>query len=778
MLRARARGVKSRTGGGRAPRAARVAGPTRASAGSTRTCPGAVALRPRFVVVLAACLAALRPGAVRAQSDACEALGTPEVRGLSFRGNRAFTASDLGSRIATTRMSRWADVPLVGRAVTRQCLDADAVRLDAMRLLYFYRVRGFVDAQVEPVVDTVGRAVTVRFDIREGQPLVLRTLRIEGLEGVPEAARFTRQLPSAPEDRFDEVVIAAARDTLLRRLRNAGYPRADVFRAFTTDRAARAADVKLTVVPGALARIGRVAVAVEAPPGRAASVSPDAVRRIFGVRPGEPYREGALVEGQRRTYQTDAFRGVTVDLDSSGTDSVVNLRVRVVEQPMRAASVGAGWGTIDCVRAEGTYTDHDFLGGLRRLDVTARVSRVGVGAPARFPASARALCAPDAYKDQYGDTLNYYLGVTLRQPGLFGGSAVPEVTLYTEQRSEYNAYRRVTPVGLTAALADLRVLGRPVTLAYTLELGRTVASPALFCVVFTFCDADARENASEQRRFAAITASTQWDWRDDPAFPVRGGSLRLEARHVSRLVGADPRFRFNRLVGDLSGFTRLGADGVLTARLRLGGLFDVEALAASSAQRFVPVQERLFAGGPATVRGYRPNELGPVSYRVLAYDTAVGYARPGVDRAVPVPVGGTQMVVANLEYRVRAPGLGGLAQVAVFADGGQVWTRGQDAVKLAVGALRWTPGLGLRVVTAFGVIRLDFGYNDYRAVAGPAYFDTPLATGGALTCVSPPAGAAAAVGGATGTCLATFQPPRPTSVWRRITPSISIGQIF
>lgn len=767
--------------GSRVPSAVRGAASARALAGWAFTrSPDVAPFRSVLLGVAAILLAVPRQAAV-AQQASCDDLGTPEVRGLTFRGNRTFTASDLSARIASTRMSRWAAVPLVGRAVTRVCLDAEAVRLDALRLLYFYRVRGFVDAQVEARVDTVGRGVAVRFEVREGSPLKLRTLRFEGLEGVPQAAELVRRLPSTRDDRFDEVVISAARDTLLRRLRNAGYPRADVFRAFTTDRAARAADVRLTVVPGPLARIGRVVVEVDTAGGRVPSVSPRDVRRLIGVREGEPYREAALVEGQRRAYQTDAFRAVAVDLDSAGADSVVNLRVRVAEQPMRAASVAAGWGTIDCLRAEGTYTHHDFLGGLRRLDLTGRVSRVGVGAPARFPASARALCAPDAYRDQYGDTLNYYLGATVRQPGLFGIGAVPEFTLYTEQRSEYNAYRRVTPLGFTAALTDLRVARHPVTLAYTLELGRTVASPALFCVVFALCSDDDRLIASEQRRFASLTASTQWNWQDDPAFPGRGGSLRIEARHVSRLVGADPDFRFNRFIGDLSGFTRLGAEGVLTARVRFGGLYDVEALAVSTAQRFIPVQERLFAGGPGTVRGFRPNELGPLSYRVLSYDTATGVARPGADRAIPVPVGGTQMVVANLEYRVRAPGLGGLAQVALFADGGQVWTRGRDSVRLAVGALRWTPGVGLRVVTAFGAIRLDFGYNAYQSVPGPAYFDEPVrldGSGGALVCVSPQASGAVPGGGAPGACPSTFQPPRPTSFWRRITPSISIGQIF
>jgi outer membrane protein insertion porin family/translocation and assembly module TamA len=292
--------------------------------------------------------------------------------------------------------------------------------------------------------------------------------------------------------------------------------------------------------------------------------------------------------------------------------------------------------------------------------------------------------------------------------------------------------------------------------------------------LFTSCDATDRAIVSAERRFAAFTLSTQLTRQNDPLRPTRGATVRIEARHVSPLVGADSSFRFNRLIADLTGYTQFGADGVLTARLRVGGLFELERLSNASNQTFIPVQERLFAGGPSTVRGYRPNELGPRSYRILSYDQSQDFAVPGQAREVPVPIGGTSMVVTNIEYRVRAPGFGGIAQLAVFADGGQVWTRGRDSLTFSVGALRWTPGVGLRVVTAFGAIRVDIGYNAYRPAAGAAYFDTPVAAGGELICVSPDPSPQ----GPNVQCQPTYQPLRSNSLWRRFTPSISIGQIF
>lgn len=720
------------------------------------------------------------------EAVSCDDPATREVRTLRFSGNRAFTDADLASRIETTPMSWWARVPLVGRLVTRRCIDARTLQLDALRLLYYHRRRGFPEATVDTLVRPLGgRRIAVTFAVREGEPTVIRALRIDGLETVPNRERLLRDLPIAEGRRFDELLLGAARDTLVRRLRNDGHPRADVYRRFTTDRAARTAEVTLDVVPGPLARVGRVRVVVDPFPGRAPQVKVGAVQRLLGADSGDVYRERELVDAQRRAYRTEAFQSVRIELDSTAArgDSIVGLTVTLAENEMRAASVGGGWGTIDCFRAQGTFTHYNLLGGLQRLDVNGRVSRIGVGAPARFGGGLAGLCAQDARRDQYGDTLNYYLGATLRQPGLLGTRLRPEATLYTEQRSEYNAYRRVTPVGLTLALDGWRAGAADLQLAYTLEYGRTAASPALFCVVFTLCAPQDRDIASALRRFAAVTATSTWTVQDDPAFPTRTGSFRLEARHASPAVGADPQFRFNRLIGDLSATTRLGATGILAARLRVGGVFDVPG-ASRSTQQFIPVQERLFAGGPSTVRGFRPNELGPLSYRVLRYDTVtvngqpVLEAQPGRTPQIAVPVGGTSMVVGNLEYRVPSPVFGRVAQVALFTDVGQVWTK-TDSFAISAGALRWTPGMGLRVVTAFGAIRVDVGYNQYASVAGPAYFDTPLAAGGELLCVSP--GALTPLGappGRSAACPATYQPLRPASFWRRVTPSISIGQIF
>jgi outer membrane protein insertion porin family/translocation and assembly module TamA len=127
----------------------------------------------------------------------------------------------------------------------------------------------------------------------------------------------------------------------------------------------------------------------------------------------------------------------------------------------------------------------------------------------------------------------------------------------------------------------------------------------------------------------------------------------------------------------------------------------------------------------------------------------------------------------------------------VFADAGRLWNRSSGGAVRAVQddgpSVKITPGFGVRIVSPFGAIRVDLGYNPYRLPAGAAYFNAPLQAGIApLYCVSPgntlavrpPAQAGAPPVQESGPCPATFRPSRGQGFLSRLNPSIWIGQAF
>jgi outer membrane protein assembly factor BamA len=741
-------------------------------------------------------LALLPVAAAGAQETRCER-GDVEVRSLSFTGNEAFTDAELAAGIVTTPSS-WARRAL--RVIgTRRCLDRRAFPDDVLRLTLWYRNHGFVNAVVDTIVTSVGRErVAVRFVIFEGAPLVVDTLRIHGIDAVPERAEVLARLPTTVGGRFDRYANRATRDSITSRLRDNGYPEAETYLGYETRLDEGRATVEFSVEPGPRRRIGRVAVTRAGRDGRPPEVGEAAVRRLAGIREGELYRERLLERAKRTLYQSEAFAQVLVAPGAVAEDSSVTVDVDVTEGYLRTARLGGGWGTLDCFRTTGEFTEYNLFRSATRLEMRGRVSKIGIGEPLD---GARGLCQV-AGKDLYGGNLNYYVGATVSQPSLLRASFVPTLSLYSERRSEFNAYLRTTPAGASVAMS--RSLPRRThAFSYSMEYGRTEAQPALFCAVFNACEAEDRLALQRTQRLAVLAASTGYERTDRPLDPTTGVVGRVEARHASRFIGADAALQFTRLTGDGTLYVPLGRDAVLATRFRIGAVLG-PTFALGDAARFVPAQERLFAGGPTTVRGFRQNELGPAVYIPTAFDTvnaagarvtgpvAAGdtvYFRANVDSVGQraVPTGGNTLLVGNAELRFSAFLLPSILRWTLFTDVGQVWNRGEGLAGLRSSAMRWTPGFGVRIRTPIGFLRADLAYNPYRRTAGAAFFDAPIAAGGALFCVSPgntlPVTRQDGQTGARlvqmeGACPATYRPPTGSSFFSRLTPSIAIGQAF
>ena len=736
-----------------------------------------------------------------AQDTRCDP-GDVEVRRLEFTGNATFSNEELARGVATTPSS-WLRRTL-GVLGTRRCVDRAELPLDVARLTLYYRKRGFPEARVDTLVTQLEQdAVAVRFAVTEGTALRLDTLSVTGLDSVPDGGAIVDELGLREGMRFDQYVVDSARAELVRRLRDSGYPFADVLREYRTHLPTRSAFLGLDVLPGPRALIGDVTLAITPREGATQEVPDDVVRSLFGVHPGMLYRESELVDAQRRLYQTDAYSHVEIAMDTTtsgasasrtplvGADTLVRLRLALREGYMHTARLGVGYGSLDCLRVSGEYTNVNFLGQARRLELNARMSKIGAGAPLDV---APSLCTRQVREDVYSDTLNYYAGATLRNPRAFGVT-LPTITLYSETRSEFKAYLRSTPVALGLTRSWPRGLGVPLALSYNLEYGRTQAQPALFCAAFNLCTEDDRGRVEEYSRSAVLGVSTVRDRSNDPVEPTSGTILRLDVRHASRLVGSDPLQQFNQITGNAAWYQAVSDRVVLAARLRVGAVLGSN-FGLSTDRSYIPPQERLYAGGPSSVRGFRQNELGPVAYLANQYTdtviTTVGGEERRVFRADPdsgysrvVPLGGNSVMIANLEARIQSPILPELLQFTVFVDAGKLSRDIDFDLRRGV---RFTPGLGVRVASPVGPVRLDVGYNPYPLVPGVAYYDAPLNEVLApLYCVSPgnsypieehPATGVPIQDQSRGSCEATFQPVRGRSALRRFTLNFSIGQAF
>lgn len=648
------------------------------------------------------------------------AQSAPEVVDLEFTGAEAFRAQQLATAIVTreTRCPGILGLRLcfLGLGVEPAYLDREVLHMDALRLRVYYYERGYRNADVRAETAADGDGVRVLFRITEGRPVVVTEVEVLG---APPAVT-TDGLPLASGRAFDLVAHEAGRDTLLGRLRNGGYARAQVLLgARIAAERPHEAVVTYDVVPGTRARIG--AIAVE---GSEAS-SPALARRMLTFDEGDLYDRSALLESQRNLYGLQIYRHAEVRADlSAEPDTLIPVTVRVAEGTMRRVRFGGGLNTVECGNVEGRWTSRNFLGGGRRFEVRGRVGNLLVSECERY--LDRVWTLEQAY-----DSLTGLVSADFTQPWFFGPRNNIGGGLFAERRSLPEVFVRSAVGGYLSVGRSLGG-GAALTLAYRPELTELRTEGDLFfCVSFIACAYEAIQVLREPHWLAPLTLSFSADRTDAVFTPSSGFILRGDVEHAARYTGSD--FAYTRLLGE--GSTYAGRQGgvIFAARAR-GGIGWPHEAARTGAVGLNP-QKRFFAGGSNSVRGFGPFRLGPTvlgidAVRWLAEvddpatpavegagctvaeindrscDAGALTSRPGAFDARPA--GGEVLLEGSLEVRFPLPIGNGKLRGAAFLDGGQVWAteRSVDMDELVA-----TPGVGLRYYSPVGPIRIDAGFN-------------------------------------------------------------------
>jgi len=646
------------------------------------------------------------------------------IRDLSFEGNQAITDQVLAAAISTTNSSWFARnffVRWLGLGEKR-FFDEEEFRRDVIRLHVLYRRSGFPNAKIDTTVRREPENVFVNFHIEEGEPMLVTSMTVSGIDSLAAWLRriIELDLPLQEGDPFNRYLMQATADSIERRLRDRGYPSATVFSGFEADRTKLTARVTLEVNPSTRAVIGGVDVT------GVRRIDTALVRDLLVARPGRRYSQDELLLSQQNLYTSDLFRYATVNIDSAnfepGADTVP-LLVQVNESHRRRIRGSVGYGTEDCFRGGVAWTSRNFLGSNGRLlDLAGRVSKVGVGSPTDW--GLRDGICSSSRNDSIGSSLlNYNLSATIRRPAFLTATSNLSVSLYTERRSEFQVYLR-RETGTTVTLRREQLRRRiPLSLAYNLSYGRTEATEASFCASFNACTRDVVDLLRQNRVLATLTGNVTVPRVNNLIDPSRGSLKSLEVTVSSRFLGSASFQQFTRAVADAAWYRPLGRNVVLSWHLRGGAIFSPTVDVASERGSFIPPEHRFYAGGPTDVRGFHRNELGPVVYVVpqSEVDRTGGTGRGINPDSVQVSAtGGNTLAIGNVELRVPSPVFGSRLRLAAFVDAGGAWQRGErDPV------IRVTPGVGIRLATPLGPARLDVAYNPYRLQAGPLFqFDT------------------------------------------------------
>jgi outer membrane protein assembly factor BamA len=657
-----------------------------------------------------------------------------EIRRVRFEGELEIPEDTL-RRVVTTRgrSCRLFILPICPFGVGRNepTLDLGLLSRDVVRIQLAYRDHGYYGTRVSPDVQEVeGGRVDVRFRITPGDLVTLRVLELNGVERADSTGEILKRLPLKVGEPFRRIDFLASVDTVRNNLLDRGFPYAQVLRNYSIDTIADVAEVQLEASTGPLVTVDTILFA------GLDRISERTARRQISIREARRLRATDLARSQRNLFELELvdFAAVEVapdslqltpdsaqlELDSIGSTVIV----RVAEAARYAVDVSAGYGTLDCLRARGSHTDRNFLGGARRLEVSGLVSKVGAAGP--FTGLRNSFLCDEFQLDStstaidttIADALNYRLAADFVQPRLFGIRTSFLASAYAEQITEVGLYLR-TGRGGQAGFVRQVAPGTILSGTFTVERSRTEANDFFFCVAVEVCN---REDiaALERSRWSNSLNSTllRNRVRLDP-FPSGGHQLRATVDYASAVLGSQDEYL--RLYADGTVYRRLGGSVIASARLAGGSFFQ----GLISGDGYIPPNRRFYGGGPAGVRGFPRNELGPQVYvqRTRLIDRDKNITELRVD-TLSSATGGTRTVLGTLEVTAPSPFLRESLRLAGFVDAGRVWdpaTRQRDGCANRSPGLRVTPGVGLRYATPVGPLRVDVAYNPYDPETGCLY---------------------------------------------------------
>lgn len=560
-----------------------------------------------------------------------------EVRGLEFTGNTTLSDDRLKAGMttyATGRLQRWFGAETF-------LFSEEILRADLTGLVRRYQKEGFLYARAEVAgleVNDRSRSVGINIAITEGDWITVReVLWTPADSSVYIAPRVDSVLQSTflstevrAGIRFRDAAVEADRRMLVRALEDQGYPYCEAVPVVSVVESLLVADVVWHIRPGPRCRFGEINVAGNA------HVGDKHILRTLVLRPGETYSRRRLEESQRRIYDLALFHVVTVTATlTAERDSIIPVEVSVKEAPRLTTKIGGGYGREEKFRAYSDSYVLRFLGGTRRLNLFLK----------------------------HSDLEPYRISLKLIQPAFLTRRTILEINpfLLRQEEPAYTENRYGSHLSLLHQITQ-HLLGS-VTYSYErVDLDTTSLADV---------DVDGDQLADLYNKSSILFGIT-FD-NSTPMFSPARGIWAASAFKISGLgLGSD--YHFTRALWEIRRYQPL-LGMVLAGRVKIGGIKSTDE------HGIVPVEDRFYAGGSASVRGWPRSELGPI-----------------VD---DTPVGGKSLLEASMEWRYP---IIGIVSGAVFSDFGNVWS---PSYVYHLDDMRYSAGFGVRVRTPIGPVRLD-----------------------------------------------------------------------
>jgi translocation and assembly module TamA len=478
--------------------------------------------------------------------------------------------------------------------------------------------------------------IEVAFDL--GPQFHLGPIAIQGLPpGVPDQSGLTQGAPAMAAD------VLAAREHLLTVVREAGYPLAKVeLPPATLHLDKNLLDVDFDVDSGKLANIGPITIT------GLQDMNESFVRQRLLLHSGERFSPVAIEKAREDLASVGVFSQVRMEpADHLDADGTLPVTVAVSERPLHSVDMSVGYSTDIGANFTTGWHHRNLFGNAEQLNLTAGMQLGG-----------NATTKP-----------GYLFGAQFIKPDFLVRDQSLELDL-TALKQSLQAYDQT-------ALIEKAAINRKFSRYWTGSLGILGEQESI-----------TQEGDTRHYNLIGLPATLKYDSTTSLLDPVEGIRATFSVTPTASLGSPSSTF----FIMQASGSTYIDMTQNGRSVLALRGLVGK----VSGAGVFgLPPDQRFYAGGSSTVRGFRYQSVGP---------------RFPDNK----PTGGTAIATGTVELRQRILDSYG---IVAFVDAGQVTDEGSPfSSTWRIGA-----GLGARYYTPIGPIRLDVAVPINKEPGGDSF---------------------------------------------------------
>lgn len=375
------------------------------------------------------------------------------------------------------------------------------------------------------------------------------------------------------------------------------------------------------------------------------------LRKYLTIHDGDKYDPKSIEKTRRALQGLGLFQYVNVNVKLDNEPEALPVDIILRENDNYDLKFGVGYGVEEHFRVYTELSKLHFLGGLRKGTLYLKHSAL--------------------------EPIN--IDFKLIQPGF--PTVYSATTLNPFYRKENEPGYEIERVGGNITLQQRLSNFSSTYLTYTFENNHLRSSAELPTDELSIDSERAilinilkEEELLRNYRKSSITWRIARDSSEPKYYPDRG-SLLSNSITLSGL-GFNSDFRFFKLVPEARAYKSLKKNYVVALRLKAGYLKSLKE------NDYIPIEERFYAGGSHSVRGWARSRLGPMSDENQ-------------------PLGGKSLIDGSIE--LRTPLWKELTTVW-FIDYGQV---NLEELQYDLSDLHYAAGGGLRYSTPFGPIRLD-----------------------------------------------------------------------